>query len=192
MPKPSPKRARLIEVAYRLFYQDGFHAVGIDRILAEAGVAKMTLYHHFPSKDDLIVAVIRWRGAQILQSFRRRIDAAGDLPRHRLEAVFAAHADWLASPGFRGCFLARAIGEYPATDSPARRAAAAEREALAAQLDPIIEGFDLDSPKRLARKIHLLLSGAVTERQATGDPSIIRQAEEAAWTLIEAAPRFID
>src|SRR5512147_379340 len=87
---PVSKRDQLVDSAFRLFYRDGYHAVGIDTILREAEIAKMTLYHHFRSKEDLIVAAIERRSAQIASEVKAALEAAGASPRKRLLAIF----DW--------------------------------------------------------------------------------------------------
>src|SRR5262245_52040153 len=107
----SAARQRLLETADRLFYQEGFRAVGIDRIIAEAGVAKMSLYKHFPSKDDLILAVLQYREEGVLQFFRAAMERHGKKPKKPLRAFFAALKDLFESPGFRGCCFQNAAVE---------------------------------------------------------------------------------
>src|SRR6478752_4620345 len=99
----SEARKRILETADRLFYQDGVRAVGIDRIIAEAGVAKMSLYKHFPSKDDLILEVLKYREESVLEFFRAAMERHGKKAKNRLRAFFAALKDMFDSPGFRGC-----------------------------------------------------------------------------------------
>src|SRR3954470_11176335 len=89
--RKSPKRDLLMDTARRLFYRDGLRAVGIDTILAEAGVAKMTLYNHFASKEELIIAILEKRDREFRASIAAKVDAAGPEPEARLLAVF----DWL-------------------------------------------------------------------------------------------------
>ena len=84
------RRDHLVETALGLFMRDGFHATGIDAILAEAGVAKMTLYNHFKSKDELILAALRLRDEQFLEWLVSAVEARADKPRGRLLALFGA------------------------------------------------------------------------------------------------------
>src|SRR3954471_15662598 len=86
----SEARQRILETADRLFYQAGVRAVGIDRIIAEAGVAKMSLYKHFPSKDDLILAVLKHREQSVLEFFRSAMERHGKKAKSPLRAFFAA------------------------------------------------------------------------------------------------------
>lgn len=101
----SETRTRIVETAEKLFYAEGLRAVGIDRIIADAGVAKMSLYNHFPSKDDLILEVLQHRE----QVFQAQFDKG--MQQHirdgltKLDAFFAALKDWFNSDGFRGCMF---------------------------------------------------------------------------------------
>src|ERR1700747_2871890 len=99
---PRRKRDQLIETAWTLFYRDGYHATGIDRILAESQVAKMTLYHHFRSKEELILAVLEERSRQTLDSLHQFLNAKNRSPEKRLEAVFDWLIAWIRRKRFRG------------------------------------------------------------------------------------------
>ncbi len=121
---PPSRRDHLVDTALALFQRDGFHATGIDTIVAEAGVAKMTLYNHFKSKDELILAALRLRD----ERFRDWFVAAGEVragkPRGRLLALFGALDEWINQPGFSGCTFINAADEYGRPDDPIHRAAA--------------------------------------------------------------------
>ena len=107
---PSSKRELLVDTAIDLFYRDGFHATGIDKILAESGVAKMTLYKHFKSKDELILAALRKRDEIFRNDFMNAVAARAKAPRDRLLAVFDVLGDWFATRGFSGCIFAGGCG----------------------------------------------------------------------------------
>lgn len=104
------KREQLLDTAERLFYEEGFHATGIDRVVAEAGVARMTLYNHFPSKDELVRAVIERRQARFFADIREAVEARG--AGAALDAVVAVHCHWLRTVARHGCMLIKAMGEY--------------------------------------------------------------------------------
>ena len=118
------KREELVETALALFGREGFHATGIDRILAEAGVAKMTLYHHFRSKDELILAALRLRDERFRNDFMRRVEKNADDPAERLLAIFDVFAEMFREGGATGCTFINACAEYADPDSPIHRAAA--------------------------------------------------------------------
>ena len=104
----STKRENLIETARRLFYRDGFHRTGIDAILAEAGVAKMTLYKHFKSKDELILATLRLRDERFRNSFMKAVEQRAEKPADRLLAVFDVLEEWFRTDEFCGCLFINA------------------------------------------------------------------------------------
>ena len=108
----SPKREKLLECARRLFETEGFHTTGIDRVLAEAGVAKMTLYNNFGSKDGLIVAVLNKTSHQMIERLEQTIQAASNDPYEQILGVFDALATWFSNPEFCGCMFQAAVAEF--------------------------------------------------------------------------------
>ncbi|MBM9503272.1 TetR/AcrR family transcriptional regulator [Actinacidiphila acididurans] len=122
----SEARARLLSTATRIFYTEGIHSVGIDRIVAEAKVTRATLYRHFPGKEELIVAYIgvadralRERAAAVL--------ASGEPAADQVRAVARSIAEDIQSPGFRGCAFLNAVAEYPDASHPVHQAVLAHR-----------------------------------------------------------------
>src|SRR3954465_15057906 len=107
--RESTARRRGLAAATTLFYAEGIHAVGIDRIIAEAAVAKATFYHHFPSKDDLVCAYLNEQSHRI----RRSTVPSGDTPEEEIVSVFDAIGEYACGPGFRGCAFINAAAEYP-------------------------------------------------------------------------------
>jgi AcrR family transcriptional regulator len=123
----SEARARLLSTASELFYSEGLHSVGIDRIIAAAGVTRATLYRHFPSKDDLVVAYL----TQADEAIRTRVHAArtqGASPDDIVRTVGRSIADDIQSPGFRGCAFLNAAAEYPDPTHPVHQAVLRHRQ----------------------------------------------------------------
>ena len=183
----TPKRDLLLDTAIRLFYRDGFHAVGIDTILAEARLAKMTLYHHFSSKEELIVAALERRGEAIGADITQALDAAGASPRKRLQAFFDWHEEWFRSPDFNGCAFIRAAGEYPSIDSPVHQAVVRQKQRSRKRIETLLSEMGMARVTTLAAQIQLLLEGAIVAALNFGDPSVIQIARDAAMTLIKTA-----
>lgn len=119
MSSESPARRRILGTATALFYAHGVHAVGIDRIIAEAGVAKATFYHHFPAKDELVRAYVEGQ-SRVGRSAIAALDQRA--PRDLIMAVFDLVADAADLPGYRGCPFLNAAAEYPDPASPVRQA----------------------------------------------------------------------
>jgi len=183
----TPKRDRLLDTAGDLFYRDGYHAVGIDTILAEAGLAKMTLYHHFSSKEELIVAALERRGRKLNASLGAALEAAGTLPRKRFLALFDWYEQWFASKDFNGCAFIRAAGEYPELRSPIHQLVTKRKQAARDGLEVLLKEMGVSAPGRIAVQIQLLLEGAIVGAHTFGDPGIIKHAREAALALIKAS-----
>lgn len=186
-PSSTPKRDLLLDTAAGLFYRNGFHAVGIDTILAEAGLAKMTLYHHFSSKEELIVAALERRGQEISNGIRAAVEAAGASPRKKLLAIFDWHERWFKSKDFNGCAFIRAVGEYPKLESPVHQVVTLRKQASRGLLEALLTEMGVSSPKTLAGQIQILLEGAIVTAHTSGDPATINLAREAALALIKAA-----
>ena len=184
---PSPKRDQLVETAAALFSSHGFHAMGIDTILGEAGVAKMTLYNHFKSKDDLIAAALELNGARYAAWLRERIDALAEEPAERLLAVFDALEEWFHSEGFNGCLSMKAAAEYGDAAHPVHAAAAQQKRAVFELLLENAQAARLKDPRNLSQQLLVLHEGAIAVAHGFGAPIAARQAKRAAAVLIEEA-----
>ncbi len=183
----SAKRDRLIDTALELFNRDGYRATGIDKILAESGVAKMTLYNHFGSKDELILAALERRDARWRDWFRHAVERRAETPHGRLLAVFDALEEWFARPDFQGCMFMRAASEYCDRDDPIHGVAAKHQRLLLAQLRDLAAAAGAKRPAKLAREIMLLFMAAIIATQVNGPVGAGQAAKKAAETLIEAA-----
>jgi AcrR family transcriptional regulator len=183
----SAARQRILETADRLFYQDGIRAVGIDRIVAEAGVAKMTLYAYFPSKDDLIVAVLQYREAKVLEFFRSAMARSAKRPTDTLRAFFAALKEWYESPGFRGCAFQNAAVELADPGHAGAQFVRDHKRRFADLLRGCVEESAGKSAAKLAPAIALLVEGAILTAVIHGTPEAAEVARDAALILVAAA-----
>ncbi len=173
--------------AWRLFYRDGFRAVGIDLILAEAGVAKMTLYNHFASKEELIVALLEKRDRELRASIMATVDAAGKSPAKRLPAVFDWLEEWFGGADFNGCVFIRALSEYPESGHAIHETAWRHKVAVKAMLAGLCEAAGARQPAVLAETLSLLIDGAIVAAHATRSTAPARLARTTAATLLKAA-----
>ena len=183
----SRRRARLLETAWRLFYRDGYRTVGIDTLLAEANVAKMTLYNHFSSKDELIVTVIKKRSEEIVTELAATVEATGKSPKRRLLAVFDFLEVLFGSRDFSGCAFIRAISEYPDTNHTVHRAAWAHKRAVRKMLVKLAMEAGAKNPTALADNLRLLIDGALVAAHATGEITPAKTARSAAAELLKSA-----
>jgi AcrR family transcriptional regulator len=184
--RPSP-RERLLEAADELFYADGVHTVGIDRILERADVARASLYGTFGSKEELIRAYLDRRMTRMQARLQAAADAYDD-PRQRLLSVFDAQAVTFAQPGYRGCAFNRASAEAQ-PDSAAYEVPRAYRRWLRGYLTDLSAATGAAEPDVLARQIHLLYDGAMTARSLDADADVTASARAAGAALLDVALR---
>ena len=184
----SEARQRILETADRLFYREGIRTVGIDRIIAEAEVAKMTLYAHFPSKDDLILAVLRYREERVLEFFQLAMERHGKRTKDRLRAFFAALKDWFESPGFRGCAFQNAAAELADPAHAGSKFVREQKLRFAELLRGVVEQSAVgNTSARLAPAIAMLVEGAIVTAVIHGTPDAADVARSAALKLVEGA-----
>jgi len=189
LPRVPAKKEQLLETAWRLFYLDGFHATGIDRILAEASVAKMTLYKHFRSKEELILAVLEKKSYEFRESLAQFLEAKRRTPEQRLLAVFDWLIDWVGKKEFRGCGFLKALAEYQEGPDPIHQAALAHKVAFTEEIRRLTVAAGFTGPKSLPDQLSLLIEGAIVKAHATGTSAPALQAREAAGVLIKSAKR---
>ena len=178
-------RDRLIETAIALFNRHGFHATGVDRIVAVAKVAKKTLYAHFPSKEDLILAALSRRRAFFADKFLPDVAAAADNPRGRLLALFELAKGWFQDPDFFGCIFINAAVEYSEPGHPINVAAREFKAVLRNFAREQAAAGGAADPDTLADQIHLLFEGATMVAQVCARPDAATTAKTIAAQLID-------
>ena len=180
------KRDRLLDCAALLFQEHGFRATGIERILAASGCAKMTLYNHFRSKEELILACVRradeeWRTAVIT-----KIESRSSDPRERLLAIFDVAAEIIDDTNFCGCFFVKAASEFRDPTDPVRAAAADNKRLFTHYLAQLAMDAGAREPEILAKSLLMLLDGAIAYAHVSGDafpPTLARRNAEAILSL---------
>jgi AcrR family transcriptional regulator len=175
---------RILDAAERLFYSRGVQAVGMDMVVAEAGVGLKTLYANFGSKGQLVEAYLRRRNQRWLDRLRGRI--AQRQGRDRVLTVFDALGDWFAGPGFNGCAFINAAGELHT--NPAARAIAREhKQSVRALLQQAARDAAVTDPDTLADRLMLLAEGAIVTAYVEGDKLAAVRARSAAAALLDCA-----
>ena len=180
----SEARQRILETADRLFYQEGVRAVGIDRIIAEAGVAKMSLYKHFPSKDDLILAVLKYREQGVLEFFRSAMERHGRKTKKPLRAFFAALKEFFESPGFRGCPFQNAAVELADPAHPGTEFVRGHKQRFSEFLRGLVEESVGKAAAKVAPAVTILVEGALVTAVIQGNPAAADVARDAALKLV--------
>ncbi len=188
MPGEVAARTRLLDAAGRLFYADGIAATGINAITAAAGVARMSLYNNFTSKDDLLSAYIEARHEEWLALYAARAGGAAD-PKPRVLAVFDAyidHAELEYDHGFRGCGLLNAAAELP-VGSPGRDAVRRHKEQVEQILSDHLSALTSPAEARaLAEHCSFLLEGAMARAGLEGSSQRLEHAKQLAARMIGA------
>lgn len=180
-------RDRIIAAALELFYASGFHAVGLDQVLREVGVTKTTFYNHFESKDELILAAIAMRDRWEARSFGQAVEAFTDgSPRGTILAFFDVLDRWFADEDYAGCLFITACAEFPAHGHPAHRAAAEHYRTATGALQQLCVEAGADDAGELAKRLELLIEGAVVMRMINGDDTTARSARAVAAQLLDA------
>jgi AcrR family transcriptional regulator len=178
------KREQIISVAQKLFYQNGFHATGIDRIIKEAGVSKKTLYNHFRSKDELVLAALRKRDELFRNSFMRKTECLGSTPKERLLSVFDAIGEWFQEKDFAGCMFINASAEYSEANSPSHIVCAEHKRLVREYIRELAVQAEVDNPEELSQQLNLLIEGAIVDAHVSGNKDAADQAKKIASVLL--------
>jgi AcrR family transcriptional regulator len=185
--RPGSTRERLMDAAAMLFYEHGFHAIGLDRILAEVGVTKTTFYNHFESKDALIVAVLQHRDQRDMDQLRDELARRGHGPREQVLDVFDVLDEWFRDGRFKGCLFINAAAQFPNPHDPVHVAAARHGQNLHRAFLDMVRAAGAAEPETLARQLAMLAAAAITTRHVSGDPGAARTAHAMAEALLDRA-----
>jgi AcrR family transcriptional regulator len=179
-------RDRILNTARELFYRDGARAVGVDTVVAQSGVAKTSLYRWFPSKDELIVAVLqeewkdRWAGWDYTAAH------ADPDPREQLRAQLAGIARFVSSPKYRGCPFMNVTVEFADDQHPGRGLARDLMQELRRRVRELVDRIGVRQPAELTEQIVLLVDGAFSAAQVLGKDGPQKVLVQAADALIES------
>ncbi|TQJ92468.1 TetR/AcrR family transcriptional regulator [Streptomyces sp. SLBN-31] len=176
---------RILNAAAELFHANGLRGVGVDQVIAAAGIAKATLYAHFRTKDELVAAYLRRTDDSWMAQMQDAAARSGDDPREQLVALFDALTDAFDRHGFFGCPFVSAAVEAD-LDSEARAITVQHTQRRQAWLTELCEQAGADVPGALARHIGLLIDGALASGRLLQDPVVVEEAKSAARLLVYA------
>ena len=183
----STKRQNLVDAAIKLFSAHGYHGTGIDRIAEEARVSKKTMYHHFRSKEELILAALRHHDGCFRNEFMKAVSSAGETPYERLLAIFdVAHA-WFSGNNFYGCMFINAIGEYSESDSAIREVCKEYKRLTLVYIEELAEAANIPDAHAVATTIAILLEGSTVIAQVAGTPNAAETAKMATKVILDNA-----
>jgi AcrR family transcriptional regulator len=186
-------RERVFAVAADLFYRKGIRAVGVEEIVRQAGVAKISLYRSFASKDDLVVAYLEERNAAFWRQWDERFARHDGDPRALLRAIMTYLAQRTTESGYRGCPFINYAAEFPEPDHPGHRVVAASKHEWRRRLTQIAEALGAARPQSLADALMLIVEGAYAISQTLGGPQgpgreIVSAAEALVAAHLAAKP----
>ena len=177
-------RERILTAATRLFADEGIHATSVDRVIAEAGVAPMTVYRHFAGKDELVTATLeRWSGEWL--GWLRDESGPGHDAGSRLEGLWDALEKWFADEGFHGSYVDNVATELRAKPGhPAQATIATHRATLRGLLQDIATTAGVPSPPGAAFQLHMLIDGATAVAMVDRQPGAAASARAMATTVL--------
>jgi AcrR family transcriptional regulator len=195
---PPSRRNELIDAAMRVFSRKGFHTSNLDDILEEGGISRMTLYNHFKSKDELIIAAMQRKDELFNQQLQAYLDSRkASSPQERILAIFDYFEQWFSSPEFSGCLFINVSAEFFDADCEQRRLAATHKQELVRTLRTLCEQGGFEHPEEVAQQLQILFEGAIVAARVVGqvedegrhvaEPA--RTAKAMASMVLERSPR---
>lgn len=183
------KRDELVQKALAAFYRNGFHATGMDMLAAETGISKTSMYKHFRTKEELILAVLRLRDENFRNWMYRRIEEIAETPHDQLIALFDALEEWFLEPGFRGCMFIKASSEYQDCEHPIHRQSADHKRMLETYVIGLAQKAGYRDPASIARQLLLLKEGAIVTAHLNHTDRPAMDAKQAAIALLDCAEK---
>jgi AcrR family transcriptional regulator len=186
-PQSLDARERILAAAYELFSRDGIRAVGIDAIIARSGVARMTLYRHFASKDDLVLAFLQRREDVWTRDWlQAEVERRASEPGARLLAIFDVFDEWFRRADFEGCSFINVLLEIADPVSPVHRASATYLARIRSFVERLAAEAGVEDAEGFARKWHILMKGSIVAA-AEGDREAARRAREVGVLVLSDA-----
>ena len=181
------KKDELVSKALEVFYREGFHATGMDKLVVETGVSKTSMYKHFRTKEELILAALELRDRNFREWFLNRVAEMADTPAEQLLAGFDALAEWFEEDNYRGCMFIKACSEFQEADHPIHQQASRHKQILLEHLTGLARAAGAKDPDCLGSQMLLLKEGAIVSSVLINSGAPARDAKAAARVLLETA-----
>ncbi len=179
-------RQSVMEAAIRLFSRQGIAGTSIDQIVGEAKVARMTLYHHFPSKDQLVIAALVYEGARWRRFFFAELSAQTGTPRKKLLSVFVIFERWFEQEDYAGCAFMNALLAQYSRDEKVLDVTGEHKRPFLDQLEALARAAGAKNPEELAYQLDLLLNGAIVNAVISRSSYPARSAKDVAKALLDS------
>lgn len=182
------KRDELVEKSLWLFYRNGFHATGMDLVAKETGVSKTSIYKHFRTKEDLILAALQLRDENFRSWLFDRMVVLADSPAGQLLAIFDGLEEWFLEDGFQGCMFIKASAEYQAQDHAINIQSMAHKQLLAEHFTNLATAAGFIKPEDLAHRLMVLKEGAIVLAAMSHSAKPAQDARAVAQVLLQNTP----
>lgn len=179
------KKEHILTVASDLFNKQGIRATGVDQVVSESNIAKMTLYNHFRSKDELVLAYLMKYDDQWRKRFEDSVNKTAKTPRDKLLAVFDMLGEWFEEPEFNGCVYIKTASEFMDHSHPYYEAARNYKSFMKKYIDSVIHECQSSNPEALSSGLSLLVEGAITSAMLQTDPKPAEHARDTARVIID-------
>lgn len=180
-------RARILDAAYELFARNGIQAVGIDAVISRSGVARQTLYRHFASKQDLVLAFLERREQEWTRRWlEEEVRARANDPGSRLLAIFDVFDEWFARSDFEGCSFINVMLEHPDPTDPVHRASVSYLAGIRGFVEGLAREAGIPDAQDFARQWHILMKGSIVAA-GEGDRDAARRAKRIGALLLADA-----
>lgn len=178
------KKDELVQKSLSIFYRHGFHATGMDMLAEETGISKTSIYNHFRTKEELILATLRLRDKKFRQWLGGRMEELASEPADQMLALFDALDEWFQEPEFRGCMFVKASSEYQDPSHPIHKQSAEHKRLLEKHMTHLAKKADRKNPEKIARQFMLLKEGAIVSAQLRIAESPAVDAKQAAIAIL--------
>lgn len=182
--EPLSKREEIVQRAFRIFYDEGFHATGVDTLLADSGISKRTLYKYFRTKEELIAAIVEHYQNVLFQNVTQEMMKRSKDPKEQILYLFDQKREEFEAKNYNGCFAVNAKLEYEGKDKKIENACKTLYEKLEEFVSDLCIQAKCKNPQRTARQIMILFEGAVVLGQMHHDPSVPETARKLARDLL--------
>ena len=178
------KKDILVSGALKVFYENGFHASGMDLVAKEVGISKTSIYKHFRTKEELILAVLELRDKQFRDWLVNFVENRASTPKEQILSIFDAHDEWFNQKDYKGCMFIKASAEYQDLKDPIHKISAKHKKLILEYIEEKLKWMGATDPKELSNQINLLIEGSIVVAKISGPNNIINLAKKSASTLM--------
>jgi AcrR family transcriptional regulator len=180
------KKDILVTGAMKVFYQYGFHASGMDLVAKEVGISKTSIYKHFRTKEELILAVLELRDKQFRSWLVSFVEKRASTPKEQILAIFDALNEWFNQKDYKGCLFIKASAEYQSLNDPIHISSAKHKKSIVNYIEEKLKWMGVTEPKDLSEQLNLLIEGSIVVAKISGPKNVINLAKKSASIILDS------